>query len=188
MSKTADQIVDIMARLIQSRGYSAVSYQDISEAVGIRKASIHYHFPSKADLGVAVVKQYREALMTVLEGAAADAEASTGDLLERYFEPYLGFKGDDERICLCGALAGELFALPEAMQAEVRSFFEAQQGWLTALFQRGVEQEQLSLPAGPAQTARLYFDALQGALLAKRASGDDSQIDDVVTALRALMA
>src|SRR6185369_16920377 len=55
LSTTAAQILDAAETLIQTRSYSAFSYQDIADELGIRKASIHYHFATKADLGVAVV-------------------------------------------------------------------------------------------------------------------------------------
>src|ERR1043166_1832386 len=57
-SATAEQILDLAETLIQTRSYSAFSYQDISDALGLTKASIHYHFPSKAELGVAVIDRY----------------------------------------------------------------------------------------------------------------------------------
>jgi len=187
MSETANQIIDVMANLIQSRGYNAVSYQDISDTVGIRKASIHYHFPSKTDLGVAVIKKYSRSLMEQLNEVGDDPAASAIDKLNAYFDAYLGFRGDDRRVCLCGGLAGEYYALPELMQTEVSQFFDEHQAWLTALFAESEKSGALNLIASPAQTAKLYFDALQGALLAKRAAKDDSQIDDVVATLRALV-
>jgi len=188
MSDTAKRIIEVMADLIQTRGYSAVSYQDIADAIGIRKASIHYHFPSKADLGEAVIKQYKQSLLDQLEAVDADPDASANDKLEAFLAPYLSFKGDDKRVCLCGSLAGEYFALPEGMQSEITDFFEAQQGWLTGLFAESEKNASLKIPGSPGQTARLFFDALQGALLAKRAAHDDSQIDDVVTTLRAIVS
>jgi len=188
MSDTANRIVDIMAELIQTRGYSAVSYQDIADAIGIRKASIHYHFPSKGDLGEAVIRQYNKSLLDELEAVAADPGASASDKLEAFLEPYLSFRGDDQRVCLCGALAGEFFALPKGMQAEVTKFFEAHQGWLTNLFAACKKDGSMKMPGSPEQTARLFFGAMQGALLAKRAANDDTQIDDVATTLRALVA
>jgi len=51
LSDTAERILDIAQDLIQRRGFNAFSYHDIAAPMGIRKASIHYHFPSKADLG-----------------------------------------------------------------------------------------------------------------------------------------
>jgi len=187
MSDTADRIIDIMANLIQTRGYSAVSYQDIASAMGIRKASIHYHFPSKADLGEAVIKKYNQSLLDQLTAVDADPNATSRDKLEAFFEPYLSFRGDDRRVCLCGALAGEFCALPKAMQVEITRFFEVHQGWLTNLFVTSKKDGSLKMPGSPEQTARLFFGALQGALLTKRAADDDSQINDVVTTLRALV-
>jgi len=187
MSDTAKRIIEIMADLIQTRGYSAVSYQDIADAIGIRKASIHYHFPSKADLGEAVIKQYKQSLLDQLEAVDAKADATANEKLETFLAPYLGFKGDDKRVCLCGTLTGEFFALPEGMQGEITEFLGAQQGWLTALFTDCQKKGSLKMPGTPEQTAKLFFGALQGALLAKRAAHDDSQIDDVVTTLRAIV-
>ena len=187
MSDTANRIIEIMAELIQTRGYSAVSYQDIADAMGIRKASIHYHFPSKADLGEAVIKQYNKSLLDELEAVSANPDATASDKLEAFIAPYLSLKGDDERVCLCGALAGEFFALPEGMQSEVTNFFEVHQGWLTNLFTTCHKDGSLKIPGSPEQTARLFFGAMQGALLAKRAAHDDSQIDDVAATLRALV-
>ena len=51
MKDTAQQILDVAQDLVRCRGYSAFSYADISKQVGIRKASIHYHFSSKEELG-----------------------------------------------------------------------------------------------------------------------------------------
>ena len=71
-SETAEQILDLAETLIQTRGYSAFSYQDIADALGIRKASIHYHFPSKADLGVAVINRYIDRFDAALTEVAGD--------------------------------------------------------------------------------------------------------------------
>ena len=62
---TVDRILDVVQTLIQTRGFNAISYRDVAEAIGIRKASIHYHFPSKMDLGQAVIARYRERLEQV---------------------------------------------------------------------------------------------------------------------------
>src|SRR5215510_13109700 len=102
-SETAEQILDLAETLIQTRGYSAFSYQDIALALGIRKASIHYHFPSKAALGVALVDRYVARFAAGLETIASDESQSAMAMLDFYAEPYLGFaRGDDDRICLCG--------------------------------------------------------------------------------------
>ncbi|MCD4689251.1 MAG: TetR/AcrR family transcriptional regulator, partial [Desulfuromonadaceae bacterium] len=50
MKDTKRHILDVAEDLIQRVGLNAMSYKHISDAVGIRKASIHHHFPKKDNL------------------------------------------------------------------------------------------------------------------------------------------
>ncbi|MGQ0681167.1 TetR/AcrR family transcriptional regulator [Bradyrhizobium sp.] len=187
-SETAEQILDLAETLIQTRGYSAFSYQDIADALGIRKASIHYHFPSKTDLGVAVVNRYIERFDAALTKVAGDERLSSMAMLDHYTQPYLAFARAPDRVCLCGALAGEMLALPAGMRERVDHFFRSHQAWLAKLLARGVERGEFHLPAPTAKIARSIFAALQGALLVKRATGDVSQIDDVIAVIKLQLA
>ncbi len=187
-SETADQILDLAETLIQTRGYSAFSYQDIADALGIRKASIHYHFPSKADLGIAVVNRYIDRFDAALSAVAGDQSLSSMTMLDHYTLPYLEFARAPDRVCLCGALAGEMLALPPELRARVDHFFTTHQAWLTKLVKRGVARGEFHLPAPAPKVARSIFAALQGALLVKRATGDISQIDDVIAVIKLQLA
>ena len=71
---TADRILDIAERLVQRRGFNAFSYADVATAVGIRKASLHYHFATKADLGQALIARYRQTFLAALREIEAEAE------------------------------------------------------------------------------------------------------------------
>ena len=184
-SETADQILEVAETLIQTRGYSAFSYQDIADALGIRKASIHYHFASKADLGAAAVDRYAERFGRAMAAKSRDASASSMAMLDFYIEPYLQFAATPDRVCLCGALAGEMPALPPEMRERVDRFFTSHHAWLAGILERGVARQEFTLPVPAAKMARLVLAALQGALLVKRTTGDASQIRDVVAALKA---
>lgn len=183
-SKTADDILDRAEELIQTRGYSAFSYQDIADALGIRKASIHYHFPAKADLGLSVLDRYCSRLEAGLVAIAADPSRSAMDALDIYVAVFRQLAETPDKICLCAALAGELMALPEPMRARMAAFFEQQQSWLAGILERGAGRGEIKLSLPPRPVARLAFGALQGALLVKRTTGDASQIADVIAALR----
>ena len=184
-SETAEQILDLAETLIQTRGYSAFSYQDIADSLGIRKASIHYHFPSKADLGVAVVDRYMARSGEALTAIADDQSQSSMTMLDFYVQPYLQFAKTADRICLCGALAGEMPALPPEMRMRVERFFTTHHAWLAGILERGVQRGEFTLPAPAIKTARLVFSALQGALLVKRTTGDMAQVKDVIAVLKA---
>ena len=77
-TNTATAILDIAERLVQRRGFSGFSYADIAAELGITKASLHYHFPSKAELGESLITRYAdrfgEALMEIegRDGPATD--------------------------------------------------------------------------------------------------------------------
>ena len=185
---TAAAILDIAETLIQTRGYSAFSYQDIADALGIRKASIHYHFASKAALGVAVVDRYTARFAKALEAIAADTGGPAMAMLDHYFSPYLDFAKTPDRVCLCGALAGEMPVLPAAMRSRVERFFKDHQAWLAGILARGIERGEFRFAEPPARMARMVFGALQGALLIKRTTGDIAQLRDVVAVLKAQLA
>jgi TetR/AcrR family transcriptional regulator, transcriptional repressor for nem operon len=187
-SETRDQILDLAETLIQTRGYSAFSYQDIADALGIRKASIHYHFASKSDLGVAVVNRYIDRFDTALTQVAGDETQSSMAMLDLYTQPYLAFARAPDRVCLCGALAGEMLALPQELRVRVDHFFRTHQAWLTKLLKRGISSGEFDLPAPPAKVARSIFAGLQGALLVKRTTGDMAQINDVIAVIKLQLA
>jgi len=187
-SETAEQILDLAETLIQTRGYSAFSYQDIADGLGIRKASIHYHFPSKADLGIAVIDRYIARFDAALSTIADDQSQSSMAMLDYYVQPYLQFASTPDRVCLSGALAGEMLALPPAMRERVDLFFRTHQAWLTKILKRGGARGEFKLVAPAPKVARFVFGALQGALLVKRTTNDVSQINDVIAVMKLQLA
>ena len=157
-------------------------------ALGIRKASIHYHFATKAELGVAVVDRYAERFGNALAALDRDQSRSSAQLLDFYCEPYLQYAQTPDRVCLCGALAAETLALPPQIRERVAGFFEDHQAWLARILERGAQRGEFALRTAAVRTARMFFGALQGALLVKRTTGDMTQLKDVVTALKSQLS
>jgi TetR/AcrR family transcriptional repressor of nem operon len=184
-SSTANDLLDLAETLIQTRGYSAFSYQDLADQLGIRKASIHYHFPSKTGLGIAVVDRYASRFHTALEAIAADESQSSLRMFEHYCGPYLDYAKTPDRVCLCGALSGEMLVLPKELKDRVERFFLEHQSWLARILARGVDRGEFRFAGKPARMARVIFSALQGALLVKRTTGDGAQVREVVAAIKA---
>lgn len=187
-SETAERILDLAETLIQTRGYSAFSYQDIADSLGIRKASIHYHFASKTDLGIAVVNRYIDRFGAGLAAIDDDQSKSSVAMLDFYVQPYLQFASTPDRVCLSGALAGEMLALPPELRERVDHFFRTHQAWLTKIIKRGAARGEFKLPAPAPKVARFIFSALQGALLVKRTTDDPSQLNDVISVMKLQLA
>ena len=132
---TAQRILDSAQDMVRNRGYSAFSYADISKQVGIRKASIHYHFPSKDELVKELVKRYRERM-----GKACDRIArSTADLDQQLIQFANLYRDglENGQICLCAMLAADFAVLPEAIHEEIQTFFSDTEAWLVNLLQQG---------------------------------------------------
>lgn len=187
MNATADRILDAGQELIQTGGFSAMSFQDIASEVGIRKPSIIHHFPTKAELGVAIIRRYRDTFAAQLQQISEDPAKSSWDALEFYFSPYLFLASTPDKVCLCGALAGEIPVLPEVMRVEVKQFIEAHQRWLEEILREGVERGELVLIDSPQSLSRVIFNSLQGSLLVRRSTEDVSQLKEIINAMRKLV-
>ena len=187
MNATADRILDAGQELIQTGGFSAMSFQDIASEVGIRKPSIIHHFPTKAELGVAIIRRYRDTFAAQLQQISEDPAKSSWDALEFYFSSYLILASTPDKVCLCGALAGEIPVLPEVMRVEVKQFIEAHQRWLEEILREGVERGELVLIDSPKSLSRVIFNSLQGSLLVRRSTGDVSQLKEIINAMRKLV-
>ena len=66
-SEASSRILDVAERLVQTRGFNAFSYADVARALHVTKASLHYHFPTKARLGERLVERYRVSFLTALQ-------------------------------------------------------------------------------------------------------------------------
>ncbi|MDO9428846.1 MAG: TetR/AcrR family transcriptional regulator [Methylobacterium sp.] len=151
--------------LVRSRGYSGFSYGDLAAVVGLRKASIHHHFPTKADLALALVAAYDSRYDAALDAILAQANAVAR--IEAYGRLYLGGVADDLG-CLCAVLAVERDTLPEPLRAAVVRFFDKHIAWLERVLADGVRDGSVRADVVPAASARLVVATLEGALLLER--------------------
>lgn len=178
---TSARILDAAQWLVQTRGYNGFSYADVAEHVGIRKASIHYHFPNKGDLGRELVARYRARFrreFVRIEGATGDSRRR----LERYAGLYRAVLEDEGRMCLCGMMAADLVTLPGEVQEEVRGFFAENAAWLAGMLLEGREVGALGFEGEPEAEARLLLSSLEGAMLLARSNGGLPGFDAVARA------
>ena len=172
LSSTADDILRCARALLVKGGYNSFSYADISDVVGIRKASIHHHFPSKAALVRTVVAQYREEAKAGIDAL----ERKVSDPLEQ-LRAYLGYweaciVDASHPFCVCALLASEVQVLPEEVAFEVRAHFRHLSGWLTCVLKRGMAGGRFRSTGTAEVSAELFMAAVHGAMLSARAYGD----------------
>lgn len=172
---TSERVLDIAQRLIQTRGYNAFSFRDIASEIGIKSASIHYHYPSKTDLGVALVSRYRRAFEGELDKISARSTEAPKRLK--------GFVGlfrntlDNQRLCLCGMLGAERDGLPEPVNSEVEAFFELCEDWLVDVLKQGRKAGEVAFRGNAQTVADQFLSLLEGAMVVARSLGDNDRFD-----------
>jgi len=179
--ETADRILQTAKTLISDLGYSAFSYADIAEAVQIRKASIHHHFPTKASLVVAVLKDHRKRL---LQGTQLLTQKIDDPLarLKAYAQHWEGcIRDKSQPFCIAALLAAEAPSLPEEVRFEVRQHFLELSGWIRETLEEGIGKRTLKLQGTPEGEAQTFMAAVHGAMLSARALGNCEVFQAVTT-------
>jgi TetR/AcrR family transcriptional regulator, transcriptional repressor for nem operon len=182
-ASTAGRVLDAAERLVQVRGFNGFSYADIAAELQITKASLHYHFATKADLGEALISRYAARFLQALAevdtaGAAAPAK------LAAYAKLYADVLSD-QRMCLCGMLAAEYPTLPDPMKTAVLGFFDENEAWLAAVLEQGREERSLAFAGSVRDTARMIVSGLEGAMLVTRPYGDTARFEVAAASLLA---
>ena len=175
--ETAELVLDVAQSLAQTRGFNGFSFRDLAAAIGVKSASIHYHFPSKAKLGVALVRRYRGEFERTLR----EAEARSGTAVPRlksFIEIFRASLAED-RLCLCGMLGAERDSLPPEVAAEVRDFFAFCEDWLTTKMKQGRQDGSLEFTGSPQVPALQLLALLEGGLVVARSLGDPARFDKV---------
>jgi TetR/AcrR family transcriptional repressor of nem operon len=183
---TAERILDSAERLVQSRGFNGFSYADVAAELGITKASLHYHFPGKAELGEALIGRYAARFAEALE----DIDARGGDApakLAAYARIYAEVLRD-KRMCLCGMLAADYDTLAKPMRQAVVRFFDDNEAWLTAVFAQGQAEASLHPDGSAGEAAQALVGGLEGALLIARPYGEVARFEAAATRLLTSLA
>jgi len=185
-NRTAERILDIAERLVQTRGFNNFSYADIATELGITTASLHYHFRGKAELGKALITRYAERFGEALGDIDQDAPDARAKL-EAYTGLYAGVL-QGKRMCMCGVLAAEYQTLPKPMRAAVIRFFDDNQKWLTEVLTQGQANKTLTFTGPPEDVAQNILSTLEGAMLVARPYNDLSKFNAATHQLLAALA
>jgi TetR/AcrR family transcriptional repressor of nem operon len=172
-TNTAQRMLDVAEALVQVRGFNGFSYADVADELQITKASLHYHFRGKAELGHALITRYATRFTDALRDIERDV-AGAPAMLHAYVGLYRTVLERD-RMCLCGILAAEYQTLPDAMREAITRFFEDNETWLTDVLARGQQDGSLSIEGPPCDTAQMIVGGLEGAMLVARTHGGLAQ-------------
>lgn len=181
MTNTTERIMDAAESRIRHYGYHAVSFRDLADDLGIKSASVHYHFPQKEDLGLALVERYSKTFFALLAERAAKAKTSN-DKLSAFCKTYAEALNASDKICLCGILGAESGGLPDPLNAAVAAFFDENVKWVWQALPSDMES------AKRKATAVQVVATLQGAMMLAISQKNRKTFDTTSKALLASLA
>lgn len=180
MAQTKDMLLDIAEAGIRQNGYNAVSFREMADALGIKSASVHYHFKRKEDLGVALVARYTDNFFAAVDTLTSRAEAPRGKIAQ-FCQAYLSALQTSDAMCLCGMLGAESASLPVSVQLAVNAFFDRNIDWVTNAL-----PENWSLQQRRARAVQIVA-TLQGSMMLSHARKDQAllvtSISEILSAL-----
>ena len=165
-----EQILEVATELVQTRGYTAFSYQDLSDRLGITEASIHHHYPSKESLGVAVSDRYAADVKAILVKAKGKTDDPLAQL-DGYMKLVLDIIKTQDRICAAGSVQSEINVVPESIGRSMCSIVQYVIDWISDVIQDGREQGVMAFPGSSETQAAMIFATAQGAMQYGRAQG-----------------
>ena len=161
----AEQILDYAEREIRKNGFDGVSFRDIADAIGVKSASIHYHFPTKADLGAEVTNRYADRFIDAL-GAPDDPSETASERVSRLADGYIEAYRVESSTCLCAVLGSVVTHLPEGTFDQVRAFYNRLRDWL----RKAMAGQKTTL------TPNLVIGTLQGAMVLSLTTADETPL------------
>ncbi len=179
-TKTA--ILDSAERAARSRGFDGFSYADLAADVGLRKASIHHHFATKAALSVALMHRYATTLQTAC--ATIDATEPTGAArISAFIQRYRDALDGGRSLCLCVSFSMSRESLPSDVTVQLGRFREAMVDWLENAFALAKSDGTITLVNDPTKEAAATLPLLEGAQLAARAAENPELFENAIQLL-----
>lgn len=166
---TKENIIDKADQLIRDKGYNAFSFKDISNDIGIKTASIHYHFPTKSDLGVATIKEHIARYETLKEKVANESPLIQ---LESFLAVHTKIKHDN-KVCIVGSLATDLNTLDQSIKEELKIFAKLVIDWLTEVLTEGKEQKIFDFQTSARTKALMIITNMVAIVQLSRLTNDD---------------
>ena len=166
MNEVAIAIIDAAERRMRIGGFNGFSFREIAADVGVKSASVHYHFPTKEKLAAAVVRRYTDEVAEIIDRELA---TDTDDPVSVWTSAFRRTLHSDEHMCPCAVLGASL-DLPPEVAAEVRRFFRMCLGKLV--------EEGLS-----ANSAAQLLATITGAMVVANALNDTAEYDRATSEL-----
>jgi AcrR family transcriptional regulator len=164
---TRTTIVDTADQLIRKKGYNAFSFHDIARVVGIKTASVHYHFPTKTELGLGVLSGQLEAVEALKKSTAG---RSAGVRLKAFLSIYTQARTEN-KICVVGSLGSDFNTLEEPIRRALKKLTAVILAWVTDILEEGRRKKEFHFEGAPRTKALMIVTNMLAALQLTRLTG-----------------
>jgi len=169
------QIVEIATQLAAIKGFNAFSHRELAEHIGIKSSSVHYHFPKKEDIGIAMMDLYLSEVALYLTHIKDEASIKK---LQKFCQLFVNTAKSEQRICLAGMLSSDYSTLGETLQSRVKKFFTFVEHWIAEqVLALGKNQTQAD------EFAKVLMATLEGTLLSARLYNEPERVESAVVYL-----
>jgi len=179
---TREAILELAERLFHEKGFRGFSYADLAGPLNVKPAAIHYHFPSKDDLGVAIIERIRERLNQTADRFERE-QSSWPQRLDTIFNYYSSLCEQHSGVCAVGVSATEAESLSSAMQVQIRLLIKEVLNFLVQVLARGRDSGAFHFDGKAEDQATWILASLSGALQLQRLTGM-AQLKVVVDEIR----
>jgi TetR/AcrR family transcriptional repressor of nem operon len=180
------KVMQVAMQLAQTRGFNAFSYRDLAHEVGIKTSSIHYHFPTKDDLGVALMHEYTAAMMATM-AEIQSSQVSHIEQFRAFVSVFDSTAATGDQLCLAGMFGSAVETLTPELKAEVVRFFSVVEDWLTVFLQAGRDVQAFAFVNEPKELAAMILAALEGSLMTARLFGGPQRLQQSAAMLEVLL-
>lgn len=176
-----DEILDVAEAMIRNAGFNAFSTRDVASAVGIKASSVHYYFPTKVDIGVAVTERYTDRFLKQL-GDPARFKCGAREVVSLYVNSFRETLVRDDKLCLCAVLGAEIGGLPQEVGGRTRIFFDRNIAWLKKALSGS---SRMSVAEANAFAVHILA-ALEGGMILSKSLGKEKIFESVAAMLKKL--
>lgn len=172
---TKELIVETANNFLVEKGFNAFSYKHISQEIDIKTSSIHYHFPTKSDLGIAIIRKHQKALDYTIEKCKGKTALEKIEKLFKYYEALV----EEQKVCIVSALTSDINSLDETMKQELLQFGNIILNWIATILEEGQQQQIFKPIVNNKLKAKLIMANLMGLIQIARIEKNSNQINQL---------
>jgi len=164
------EILKLTAEMLTVKGFDSFSYNDLSQEIGISKASIHHHFKRKEDLGLALLIFMKEGTLKRTEHLR-DLDISSWEKFETFLNMNAQIIENGTKNCPINSLQANVGTISPDMVVVLKEIGELEISFMTSVLEDGRKEGQMFFKGKARDHAALIMSTLRGAMQQSRIHG-----------------